>query len=103
MDKRELILNAALTLFVKFGFHGTPTSKIAQEAGVANGSLFHYFATKEVLIVTLYNEIKNKLSAYVEENVKDKSNIKEAVKGTYLASLYWAADNKDGFKYIEQF
>jgi AcrR family transcriptional regulator len=103
MDKRELILEAALSLFVKFGFHGTPTSKIAQEAGVANGSLFHYFATKEILIVALYNEIKARMSAHVVENVKVDADIKETIKSQYLASLYWAIDNKEAFKYIEQF
>ena len=55
MEKREKILAAALNLFVEFGFHGTPTSKIAQKAGVANGTLFHYFATKEELVVALFN------------------------------------------------
>jgi AcrR family transcriptional regulator len=42
MDKQQEILSAALQLFVANGFHGTATSKIAKEAGVANGTLFHY-------------------------------------------------------------
>ena len=35
MDKKQLILNAAMRLFVEQGFHDTPTSKIAKEAGIA--------------------------------------------------------------------
>ena len=58
MDKREQILLAALKLFTEFGFHGTPTSKIAVEAGVSNGTLFHYFKTKEALILALYDYVK---------------------------------------------
>jgi AcrR family transcriptional regulator len=40
-------LAAALQLFVAFGFHGTPTSRIAAQAGVSNGTLFHYYKTKQ--------------------------------------------------------
>jgi AcrR family transcriptional regulator len=65
MDKREQILASALRLFVEFGFHGTPTSKIAKEAGVSNGTLFHYFATKEDLIKELYISIKNELNQFL--------------------------------------
>jgi AcrR family transcriptional regulator len=39
LDKKEEILKTALKLFVEFGFHATPTSKIAKEAGIANGTL----------------------------------------------------------------
>ena len=39
-DKRQALLKAALSLFTKHGFDGTPTSKIAKEAGVATGFLF---------------------------------------------------------------
>ena len=51
LDKPEKILSTALKLFVAYGFHGTPTSKIASEAGVSNGTLFHYFKTKDELVV----------------------------------------------------
>ncbi len=37
VEKEKQILAAALQLFVAFGFHGTPTSKIAAQAGVSNG------------------------------------------------------------------
>ena len=64
-DKRKEILSAALKLFVEYGFHGTPTSKIAAEAGVANGTLFHYYKTKEDLVIVLYNDIKDELNRYI--------------------------------------
>ena len=57
-DKREAILKTALNLFTERGFHNTPTSLIAKEAGVATGTLFHYFKNKEILINELYLHIK---------------------------------------------
>ena len=70
MDKRKQILDAALKLFVELGFHGTPTSMIAKEAGVANGTLFHYFATKDELVIALYVAIKNQMAGHITEHAK---------------------------------
>ena len=58
-DKQEAILATALTLFTERGFFGTPTSLISKEAGVATGTLFFYFRTKEDLIDTLYRRVKS--------------------------------------------
>ena len=74
MDKKEEILKTALKLFVEFGFHATPTSKIAKEAGVANGTLFHYYKTKDELILALYAHTKSHLTEYMYANAsKDES------------------------------
>ena len=53
-EKELQILNASLKLFVENGFHGTSTAEISKSAGVATGTLFHYFKTKEELINRLY-------------------------------------------------
>lgn len=56
-DKRKAILNAALLLISKNGFHGTAMSKVAKEANVSVGIIYHYFQSKDELIDELYNEI----------------------------------------------
>lgn len=103
IDKRDKLLESALKLFVEFGFHGTPTSKIAKEAGVANGTLFHYFPTKEELIIALYVDIKEKMGCFIAENTEMTTSLKETLRKQYLASLYWSLDNKLQFRYIQQF
>jgi AcrR family transcriptional regulator len=102
-DKKTKILEAALQLFVEAGFHGTPTSKIAQTAGVANGTLFHYFPTKDELIVALYLDIKARMGTYITEQAKAETSLKAGLKGQYLASLHWALNNRDEFRFVEQF
>lgn len=47
------MLAAALELFCEHGFAGTSTRRIAERAGVAEGLVFHYFATKEALLLEL--------------------------------------------------
>ena len=103
MDKKKKILDAALKLFVEYGFHGTPTSLIAKEAGVANGTLFHYFATKDELVIALYVDIKSRMAGYLLENAKEQKTFKDTVKEQYLTSLYWALDHKMEYRFTEQF
>lgn len=57
-DKRSAILNATLQLISEHGFHGTAMSKIAKEAGVSAGIIYHYFESKDALIDALYINIK---------------------------------------------
>jgi len=103
MDKKDLIINAALKLFVDNGFHGTATSKIAHEAGVANGTLFQYFKTKDELVIALYIHIKDELAEYISKHTADTKDIKEQIKSQVLSSLFWALDNSTKFRFIQQF
>ena len=77
MDKQQLILGTALKLFVENGFHGTATSKIAAEAGVANGTLFNYFRTKEELIFAIYHKVVNEMDSFLIERMASHSISKE--------------------------
>jgi AcrR family transcriptional regulator len=56
-DKRQAILAAALRLIARLGLHATPMSALAREAGVAAGTLYLYFPSKEALINELYLEL----------------------------------------------
>lgn len=59
-DKRQTILQAATRLFAAEGLNA-PTSRIAKLAGVAEGTVFVYFATKDELMNQLYLELKQQL------------------------------------------
>jgi TetR/AcrR family transcriptional regulator, fatty acid metabolism regulator protein len=53
-DKRQLILDAGVRVFARKGYHTCRVGDIAQEAGVAHGLLYHYFASKEELLETIF-------------------------------------------------
>jgi AcrR family transcriptional regulator len=55
-DKRQAILASAARLIARSGLHATPMSAIAREAGVAAGTLYLYFPSKEAMINALYLE-----------------------------------------------
>ncbi len=56
VDKRRMILDAAVRVFARQGFHGTRVSDIADEAGVAYGLVYHYFKSKDQVLNTLFIE-----------------------------------------------
>ena len=56
VDKRRLILDAAIRVFARKGFHHCRVSDVADEAGVAYGLVYHYFSSKEEILNTLFLE-----------------------------------------------
>jgi AcrR family transcriptional regulator len=56
IDKRRVILEAAVRVFARQGFHTCRVSDIADEAGVAYGLVYHYFSSKEEILDTLFLE-----------------------------------------------
>lgn len=55
--KRNAILDAALSLFSRYGLHGTPVEEIARTAGVSKTNLFYYFASKEEVYVGVLSRL----------------------------------------------
>lgn len=53
-DKKEAIFQSTLSLIHDYGFHGSPMSRIAEQAQVAIGSIYHYFSSKDALIIELF-------------------------------------------------
>jgi len=55
-DKRRLILDAAVRVFARKGFHTCRVGDIAEEAGVAHGLLYHYFRSKDDVLESIFKE-----------------------------------------------
>ena len=55
-DKRRAILDAAIRVLARQGYHGTRVSDIADEAGVAYGLVYHYFGSKDQVLNELFTE-----------------------------------------------
>ncbi|AOW08786.1 TetR/AcrR family transcriptional regulator [Flavobacterium gilvum] len=103
MDKKQAILETALKLFVDNGFHGTATSKIASYSGVATGTLFNYFKTKEELIFALYHLINKEMDDYIVERMGFLSVSKESFQFVFSAAVSWSLEKPYHFRYLQQF
>ncbi|HUB98315.1 MAG TPA: TetR/AcrR family transcriptional regulator [Solirubrobacterales bacterium] len=67
VDKRRQILDAAVRVFARQGFHATRVSDIADEAGVAYGLVYHYFRSKDEVLNELFVERWSLLLTAIEE------------------------------------
>jgi AcrR family transcriptional regulator len=67
VDKRRMILDAAVRVFARQGFHTCRVSDIADEAGVAYGLVYHYFDSKDEVLSTLFLERWNVLLDAIRE------------------------------------
>jgi TetR/AcrR family fatty acid metabolism transcriptional regulator len=78
VDKRRLILNAAITVFARQGFHHCRVSDVADEAGVAYGLVYHYFDSKEEMLNELFLERwQIMLDAIAEIDARDELTPRE--------------------------
>ena len=92
-EKRRQLLDAAVRVFARKGFHASRVGDIAEEAGVAHGLLYHYFASKEELLETVFRETWSELLeafARVEEAREPASEQLRQVAAILLRS--WRRD-----------
>lgn len=66
-DRRQAILDAAVRVFARRGFHACRVSDIADEAGVAYGLVYHYFGSKDSVLDTLFLERWNVMLQMIAE------------------------------------
>ena len=102
-EKRKHIIESAMHMFNENGFHNTPTSKIAKQAGVSVGTLFNYFATKEELIESIYVSVKLHSKEYIAKTYSEDKEDYELLKDMWRAIVTWGLENPDEFKYLGLF
>jgi AcrR family transcriptional regulator len=86
VDKRRLILDAAIRVFARQGFHACRVSDIADEAGVAYGLVYHYFGSKEEILNTLFTERWQVMLDAISE-IDDKQDVPARDKLYMVASF----------------
>jgi AcrR family transcriptional regulator len=102
-DKKTAIMKAALKLFTERGFHGTSTAQISKDAGVATGTLFNYFPTKEDLINSLYFEVKGDLSHAMGKGLETENIFKDKLRNIWSNLVKWGVENQEEFLFVGQF
>ena len=101
--KRKKIIDVSLQLFIKNGFHGTPTSLIAKKSGVATGTLFNYFKTKDILINEIFKEIKLEQKKNILKDISGIKTSKMKLNKIWNNLILWGLDNSDKKKFLEYF
>src|SRR6187455_1090549 len=76
-DKRERILSAAERIFARHGFFAAKVSDVAKEAGVADGTIYLYFKSKDDLLISLFERRMQQVNALLRDAVADIKSPRE--------------------------
>ena len=100
-DKRNSILSAATKVFAERGL-GAPTAAITSAAGIAEGSLFTYFKTKDELINALYRELKLELADAMTSGFPRKQSMRHRLEHVWNGYVQWGRANPQQQRVLKQ-
>lgn len=101
--KRVAVLNSTLALIKEHGFHGAPMSLIAKHAGVAAGTIYHYFDSKETLILELYVHVRDKLALAISAGDDAEKPYKDRFFNLMINQFNFYVENEDSLFFLEQY
>jgi len=102
LTKREKVVVTAIQLFVANGFDKVSTADISKTCGVATGTMFHHFSSKDDIIVTCYRTAKRNFIAQTITNTT-ASDVKQHLQFMWYSLIEWSLINQDQFQYMQQF
>ena len=100
-DKRDAILSAATSVFAERGL-SAPTSAISKAAGIAEGTLFTYFLTKDDLLNALYRQIKLELAEVLMSGFARKKDVRGKLQHIWDAYVNWGVRNPERRRVLAQ-
>jgi AcrR family transcriptional regulator len=100
-EKQAAILTAAIRVIAAEGV-GAPTAKIAQEAGVASGTLFTYFANKDLLLNDVYRCIKAEIADAILADYPEHASIQARARHVWDRYLAWGLRENEKRQAISQ-
>lgn len=100
-DKRERILDAALSAFAELGFHGAPVPLIAERAKVGAGTIYRYFESKEALVNALYRRSKLAFLDQVSAGFPADRPPRQQWGHIFRCTVDFATKNPEAFDFLE--
>ena len=100
-DKADAILAAALSLFVERGYHGTAVPAIAERAGVAAGTIYHHFTSKEELVNAVFRMWKERIAREVHASFPVSAPPREQFRAMWNQLAQFALSNPEAYSFLE--
>jgi TetR/AcrR family transcriptional regulator, fatty acid metabolism regulator protein len=94
-DKREAIHRAAITIFARNGYFNSKVADIAREAGVADGTVYLYFKSKEEILHSIFDRSVEKVVAEARSQVESTSDPREKLRRIALLHLERLGADRD--------
>ncbi|MDR0476501.1 MAG: TetR family transcriptional regulator [Desulfobulbaceae bacterium] len=102
-EKRQAILRATIELVAKRGFHATPMAMIAARAGVGAGSIYRYFADKEILIHETFAEVSSRMHEAMVDGYPRGESIRRRYEHFFLCMSHFFVENSSDFAFLRQY
>jgi AcrR family transcriptional regulator len=102
VDKHAAILDAAIQVIAQRGLAATPTSAISKAAGVAEGTLFTYFKTKDALVNALYLQIKGEMADAMVADFPHHAAIRQQLQYVWDCFVRWGVAQPDKKQVMDQ-
>lgn len=102
-DKKTAIFESTLTLVRENGFHGTPMSQIAKKAGVAAGTIYHHFDSKDTLILELYEHVVGQMLSSLLQSDAEEMDFKERFFNFFVSHCLFYIEHPNALFFMEQF
>jgi AcrR family transcriptional regulator len=102
VDRAAAVRRALRSLVAQRGFHGASMSAVAAEAGVATGTAYTHYASKDELVLAAYRETKAQLAAAATAGVDPSSGPAERFRGIWLAAHGHLAANREHALFLLQ-
>lgn len=102
-EKKQAIFESLLDLIGEHGFHGAPMSQVARNAGVAAGTIYHYFESKEQLISQLYHYNRNRIAEVVGQALDGDGVHKEKFFRLWVEMYRFYTRHPNVLTFFEQF
>ena len=102
-EKKKAIFESTLELIKENGFHGTPMSQVAKRAGVACGTIYHYFDSKDTLILELHAYIKEQMTDALLQNDDQNQDFKSRLMNYWRKHFQFYIQHPDYLFFMEQF
>jgi TetR/AcrR family fatty acid metabolism transcriptional regulator len=84
VDKRNLILESAEKVFLEKGYYNAKIDEIAQNAGIAKGTVYLYFKDKESIYISLIEKKLRELTDFINSVLKENTGSPEKLKKIYF-------------------
>ncbi|MCW3804599.1 TetR/AcrR family transcriptional regulator [Plebeiibacterium marinum] len=102
MKKKELIIDGAINLFVNKGFTAS-TNELINRVGIAKGTLYHYFKSKDQLIVDIYKALMFEIEKECVTEMSEEEDPHAYTKDVFGKIVSWFIKNPNKFYYINSF
>lgn len=100
-EKYKRIIDAAAKVFAKKGFYKAKVSEIAQEAGIADGTIYIYFNHKDDILISLFEEKMKEVLDNMRKEISAESDPLRKIEKFALVHLKLIEDNKDMAEIIQ--